>query len=110
MIEKKKKKGRERMRKVRNGKRKIKISKVKLELYSLPSIRSPGNIIEVGCECDRSMSHSSRATGRYCDQELDVCVNCFNASACDSSKTTNYCAPCPEHTQGNGYLCRGTKF
>ncbi|RUS74445.1 hypothetical protein EGW08_017783, partial [Elysia chlorotica] len=65
-----------------------------------------GNVIQVGCKCDSPTGHSSRATGRHCNQELDVCPNCFNVSACDSSKATDYCSPCPEHTQGNGFLCR----
>ncbi|GFN90338.1 fibrillin-1-like isoform x15 [Plakobranchus ocellatus] len=69
-------------------------------------ITTRGNVIQVGCQCPHHGSPWPRVQGRYCETDLDVCTDCYNQTACDSSREEGFCDPCPEHMDGNGILCR----
>ncbi|KAL8586960.1 hypothetical protein ACOMHN_062371 [Nucella lapillus] len=64
------------------------------------SVDSPyGGFSFMDCNCNRSSS------GRFCQNQEDVCQSCYNASVCDPRAFYLQVCRCPEGYMGDGTSC-----
>jgi hypothetical protein len=60
---------------------------------------NPGFVNSLLCNC------TGNGGGRFCQEKLELCKNCFNVSACNHNVTEDYCSACPQGYRGDGLLC-----